>query len=29
MQEFEVYRKHEMELLESDFDKAVKNLPKK
>ena len=28
-QEFEVYRKREMELLESDFDKAIKNLPKK
>lgn len=27
-QEFEIYRKREMELLESDFDRAIKQLPK-
>ena len=27
-QEFEIYRKREMEQLESDFDKAIKQLPK-
>ena len=27
-QEFEIYRKREMEQLESDFDRAVKSLPK-
>jgi hypothetical protein len=28
-QEFEIYRKREMKMLESDFDKAIKQLPKK
>ena len=27
-QEFEIYRKREMEQLESDFDRAIKQLPK-
>ena len=27
-QEFEIYRKREMEMLESDFDRAIKQLPK-
>ena len=27
--EFEIYRKHEMELLESDFDKEIKRLKNK